>query len=243
MFNNYCEQIRMLTKFTKEDILNEKFMLESKNNIKIYYAPHNEIINEKAKILVVGITPGWTQTCIAYKTAQNGLIQNLSLEAIKTECKRKARFAGSMRSNLVNMLDELSLNEKLNIETCSSLFEKDDEMLHTTSMIPYPVFVNNRNYTGSNPKIIEEEILYHYVKKYFYKEVKILSNALIIPLGKSVEEVLFQMIEEKMVRKEQCLLGFPHPSGANGHRKNQFLRNQYEMKKIIEIHFKSSLIC
>ena len=127
-----------------------------------------------------------------------------------------------MRNNLVNMLDELKLNEKLNINSCIELFEEKDYMLHTTSMIPYPVFINNRNYTGSIPKIKDNSILYSYVIKYFYEEVKDLSNALFIPLGKAVEEILKDMIYEKIIREEQCLLGFPHPSGANGHRKKQF---------------------
>jgi len=93
-------------------------------------------------------------------------------------------------------------------------------------MIPYPIFINNKNYTGSNPKILDSEVLKTYLKKYFYKEVEKLPNTLIIPLGKAVEEVLELMISEKLIKKEQCLLGFPHPSGANGHRKKQFEENK-----------------
>ena len=65
MFNKYAMEIKKLKSFNKNDILNEKFLLESKDKMKFYYAPHNEIINKKAKIFIVGITPGWTQTDIA----------------------------------------------------------------------------------------------------------------------------------------------------------------------------------
>lgn len=41
--------------------------------MEIYYAPHNEVINKEVKVFIVGITPGWTQTSIAYKTACEGL--------------------------------------------------------------------------------------------------------------------------------------------------------------------------
>ena len=85
MFNKYAMEIKKLKSFNKNDILNEKFLLESKDKMKIYYAPHNEIINKKAKIFIVGITPGWTQTDIAYKTANKGLINNLEYEKIKME--------------------------------------------------------------------------------------------------------------------------------------------------------------
>lgn len=238
MFDKYCADIKRLSNFEKEDILNKKFELYNKNNMKIYYAPHNEIVNEKAKIFIVGITPGWTQTCIAYKTAYEGLIKKLDHETIKKECKRNSRFAGSMRKNLVEMLDELNLNKKLSIDSCIDLFENKDYLLHTTSMIPYPVFINDKNYTGSNPKILDNEVLNSYLKKYFYKEVEKLPNALIIPLGKAVEEILELMISEKLIKKEQCLLGFPHPSGANGHRKMQFENNKENLINIVNEYFK-----
>ena len=239
MFKKYQEKIKKLNKFEKEDILKEEFELYTHNNMKIYYAPHNEIINNKAKIFIVGITPGWTQTSIAYKTAHDGLINNLMPNLIQQNCKRNSRFAGSMRKNLIEMLDELSLNNKLHIDSCSELFEDKDYLLHTTSIIPYPVFINNKNYTGSNPKIMDNEVLYSFVKKYFYNEMKKLSEALIIPLGKAVEEVLEQMIKENLMKEEQCLLGFPHPSGANGHRKNQFKKNKEKLLEIIEDYFKT----
>ncbi len=237
MFDKYCDEIQKLDNFEKEDILNKKFELFRKNNMQIYYAPHNEIVNEKAKIFIVGITPGWTQTSIAYKTAHDGLINKLDYETIKKECKRNSRFAGSMRKNLIEMLDELNLNRNLQIHSCSELFENRDELLHTTSMIPYPVFINNKNYTGSNPKILESDILKTCLEKYFYKEVEKLPNVLIIPLGKAVEEVLELMICEKLIKKEQCLLGFPHPSGANGHRKKQFEENKERLINIIDNYF------
>lgn len=238
MFDKYSSEIKRISSFDKNNILSEKFLLFSKNNMEIYYAPHNEIINDKAKIFIVGITPGWTQTSIAYKTARDGLMNNLKSEDIKKECKRNSRFAGSMRKNLIEMLDELNLNKKLHIDSCSELFGTADNLLHTTSIIPYPVFINHKNYTGSNPKILEDEVLYSYTKKYFYNEVEKMQNVLIIPLGKAVEEVLEFMIGEGIMKKEQCLLGFPHPSGANGHRKKQFDENKEILLNKINDYFK-----
>lgn len=237
MFDKYSEKIKSLSHFDKAHILTKDFLLLSKNNMEIYYAPHNEIINDNAKIFIVGITPGWTQTSIAYKTAHNGLINNLEHETIKKQCKKNSRFAGSMRKNLIEMLDELNLNRKLNIESCLELFETKDELLHTTSIIPYPVFIKNKNYTGSNPKILEDKALYSYMKNYFYKEAEKLQNTLIIPLGKAVEEVLKFMIDEGLIKENQCLIGFPHPSGANGHRKKQFEKNKEKLLTKVDLYF------
>lgn len=238
MFDKYCDRIEKLDNFEKCDILNDKFLLFRRDAMEIYYAPHNEIVNSDAKVFIVGITPGWTQVKIAYKTAHDALGERLDYETIKMMCKRNSRFAGSMRKNLIEMLDDIGLNKKLHIDSCLDLFQSHDELLHTTSMIPYPVFINGKNYTGFGPKILESDILEEYLRKYFYKEVNLLSNAFIIPLGKAVEEVLEMMIEEGLIRKSQCLLGFPHPSGANGHRKRQFDENRESLSKIVDEYFK-----
>lgn len=74
------------------------------------------------------------------RTAHEGLIKHLDHEIIKRECKRNSRFAGSMRKNLIEMLDDLQFNKKIHIDSCSALFKNHDELLHTTSMLPYPVF-------------------------------------------------------------------------------------------------------
>lgn len=65
-----------------------------------------------------------------------------------------------------------------------------------------------------------------------------MQNVLIIPLGKAVEEVLEFMIGEGIIKKEHCLLGFPHPSGANGHRKKQFDENKEILLNKINDYFK-----
>lgn len=237
MFDKYADKIKELKSFNKEDILIPDFNIYSDKKTNIYYAPHNEIINYNAKIFIVGITPGWTQTSIAYKTANECLNNNENYESIKYKCKRNSRFAGSMRNNIIEMLDELDIPKYLNISSSSLLFDECDHLLHTTSIIPYPVFINNKNYTGSNPKIIESDILYNYVRKYFYNEAKNLKQALFIPLGKSVEEVLKEMIGEGIIDEKQCLFGFPHPSGANGHRKKQFALNKEQMKSKVKEFF------
>ena len=45
------------------------------------------------------------------------------------------------------------------------------------------------------------------------------------------------MIKDNLIKEEQCLLGFPHPSGANGHRKKQFEENKMKLLRIVEEYF------
>lgn len=232
MFENYIDKIIQLKRFEKEDILNKKFLLEKDEKINIYYAPHNEFVNKKAKIFVIGITPGWTQTQIAFKTANEGLVNNVEIIDILKKCKYNSRFSGSMRENLIDMLDQIGLNKKFQLNSSSELFDEDNNLLHTTSLIKYPVFINGKNYNGHNPDILCNELLIKYIKKYFISEINELQNVVIIPLGKAVEEVLKYLIDNSIINNNYTILfGFPHPSGANGHRKEIFENNK---KKLIK---------
>lgn len=226
---DYTQKIKKLPikdTYAKEDLLISDFKIYEEGKMSIFYAPHNEYINKEAKVLIVGICPGWTQTKIAINSAKKGLENNEDLETISKNCKMAARFAGTMRLNLIKMLDEIKLNEKLKIPTCADLFTPENSMLHTTSLIPYPVFISGKNYTGHNPQILDSPILSELVAEHFYKEVNMLKGALIIPLGKAVEEVLRKMINDGIISEDSCLFNFPHPSGANGHRQKQFLENK-----------------
>ena len=58
--SKYLKQIKSLKKISKQNIINNKFLINSDGKIKIYYAPF-DYINTKAKIMIVGITPGFQQ--------------------------------------------------------------------------------------------------------------------------------------------------------------------------------------
>ena len=75
---------------------------------------------------------------------------------------------------------------------------------------------------------------------YFISEFKNLNNPeniLLIPLGKAVEEVLIKLREDGVIKENQILVGFPHPSGANVNRLVQFEKNKDNMIKFIKSHF------
>ncbi|MEK3888838.1 hypothetical protein [Bacillus sp. FSL K6-3431] len=71
----------------------------------MYYAPHNEYINCDAKIVIVGITPGWTQMKAAFQQAKICIQQNATLIQLMKGSKGAAGFAGTMRQNLIEILD------------------------------------------------------------------------------------------------------------------------------------------
>lgn len=224
--------------YTKEELITEAFCIEEQGNISIYYNTHNEYINPKAKVFIVGITPGFAQMNTSIVAARACIEEGISLEEMPYRCKREARFSGVLRKNIIDMLNELKLQDALGIEDCKALFEERDDLLHTTSMLPFATFVKGKNYTGHTPELLKNELLTDYVKSFFYPQVALLKDTFIVPLGKCVENVVYELIKESKLNEKQCLIGFPHPSGANVNRKKQFEEEKEQMRGKIKVYFK-----
>lgn len=240
---DYKESIKSLPlkdKYTKDELLVDDFLVDKKDNIEIYYAPHNEYINPKAKVFIIGITPGFQQMSTAIATARKELEKSDDIELIQYKCKVAGRFSGTLRKNIISMLDEIELNKALKINSTSELFKEKDCLLHTVSLIPYSVFIEKQNYSGHTPKLIKSDFLMKYAYENFIQELRSLDNfkdILLVPLGRAVEEVLVKLEEEGIINENQILKGFPHPSGANVNRIPQLEQNKDEMIKFIKNKF------
>lgn len=97
-------------------------------------------------------------------------------------------FEGTMRKNLITMLDEMQLHTYLGIKSTGDLFGSASHLVHTTSVIKYPVFYKGKNYNGSTPNMLKTEMLKKYIERTFAAEMNELDNPLIIPLGVNVEK-------------------------------------------------------
>ena len=182
--------------------------------------------------MIVGITPGFVQMNISISTARKELENSDDIEDIQYKCKVAGRFSGTLRKNIISMLNDIKLNEFLNIDDCSELFDDKDYLMHTVSLIPYPVFVKKQNYTGHTPKLLKSDFLMKYVYDNFIDETNKIDDfkdVLLIPLGRAVEEVLCKLKDENIIKENQILRGFPHPSGANVNRLVQLEENKEEM--------------
>ena len=133
---NYIDTIKKFPikkKYTKDELLIPKLLVEKEGDIEIYYAPHNEYINPKAKIFIVGITPGFEQMSTAIAEARVCIEEDIPLQVMKYRCKVAGRFSGSLRHNLIALLNQLNLKDYLKIDDASQLFEEADDLLHTIS--------------------------------------------------------------------------------------------------------------
>lgn len=239
-FQDEIRKLPQKEKYTKDELLIPELLIEKEGDLEIYYAPHNEYINPKAKLFIIGITPGFQQMSTAIATARKQLEVGVPVEEIQYACKEAGRFSGVIRKNIIAMLDEIQLNECLQLSSCSQLFQQEDHLLHTVSLIPYSVFVKKQNYSGHTPKILKSDCLKKYIYENFVKEYQSLENpnqVLMIPLGRAVEEVLLQLEEEKIIGEHQILKNFPHPSGANVNRIPQLKENKEAMMNFLETFF------
>ncbi|MEK3853776.1 hypothetical protein [Cytobacillus sp. FSL H8-0458] len=234
MFLPAIQQLPDSKPLTRDQLITPDFLISKNGDLEIYYAPHNEYINNEAKIIIVGITPGWSQMRIAFEAFLKGLAAEKKHDTILKETKIAASFAGGMRGNLISMLDQCGLQDALGIDSSDTLFGRNRAILHTTSAVKYPVFYRGKNYTGHQPDLLKTEILAEYATKVFPAELTLInSHALIIPLGITVERLLRQLYTANRLTGHTILFGFPHPSGANGHRAKQFEQNNYAMTGII----------
>jgi hypothetical protein len=227
LFGRYAEAIRGLPsgELAIGDLRCERFRLQAEGLVEIYYTPF-DYVNENALVTLVGITPGWHQMRLAYTVARDLLREGLPHDAILARVSSAAGFSGPMRANLLRMLDDLGLPGCLDIDSSAELFGSRADLRHGTSAIRYAAFVSERNYTGSSPPLVTVPLFRRYAFDVLAPELDRVPRSVVIPLGRAVDEALGLLIDAGALDPQRCCLGFPHPSGANGHRISQFAEIQ-----------------
>ncbi|WP_257227083.1 hypothetical protein [Acinetobacter sp. YH12069] len=211
-------QTHSIEELTQSDLL----LLKTLGPIQSFYAPF-EAINHDAKVVIVGICPGQQQWRNALIAAKDGLEQQLSEENILKLAKNSGAFSGPIRKNLTQLLDHIGLHNQLGIQTTAELFSNHQDIVQMCSVLQQCILVNGKNYAGSTPAMLKNELLKQHIDDYFIPIVQRLPNAIYIPLGKGVDEVLNYVSSLGYLKDQQILAGLPHPSGANAERIKYFL--------------------
>lgn len=216
--NNYIEQTKS---FKPTDDLPTSLMIDDTGDIQTYFAPF-EHINKSAKVVICGITPGIQQATIALESAGQALRDGKTVFDAQRLAKSTASFAGPMRKNLISMLDHIGLHKKLGLSSNAELFGSQADLVHYTSALRNPVFRKGKNYNGS-PSMISHPSLRWQVDHYLTEEASLLKEAVWIPLGQKVADVLSYLADKGIIEHGRILNGLPHPSGANAERISIFL--------------------
>jgi hypothetical protein len=198
------------------------FLLAGAGPLSTHYIPF-DYVNLQARVVVVGITPGFAQ----WKNAVREARRQLALGAPEHELLRAAKytgaFSGAIRPNLVALLDSVGLQRWLGIASCATLFGMDAHLMHVTAALRHPVFVNGVNYNGANPNMVTTPLLQSQLLDYFAAEAAQLRDAVYVPLGPRVGQALSWLARRGVLDEERILHGIPHPSGANAERIAYFL--------------------
>jgi hypothetical protein len=201
--------------------LANKLLIAGEGRLTVSYAPFDHVV-PSARVVLVGITPGAQQAANALIAARSAVNAGLSdAEALKA-AKVFASFSGPMRNNLVLMLDHVGLADWLGVRSCSSLWSEDSRLVHFTSALRYPVFVDGANYSGQ-PSMVTTPILQAMLKGYLGAEADALRQAVWVPLGPKAAEGVGQLVKIGRLDAARVLAGLPHPSGANAERIAYFL--------------------
>ena len=104
-------------------------LMERDGPLSVYYAPF-DLLNQDARLVLVGITPGRTQMNTALRSARESLGGGLPEHEVIRRAKQTASFSGTMRGNLVAMLDYFRIHEVLGIGSCADLFASSAHLVH-----------------------------------------------------------------------------------------------------------------
>lgn len=169
-----------------------------------------DYVNTEAKVVIVGITPGNSQM----KDSRDGLSPK--------EIKRRNAFCGSMRPNLIRMLDHVGVNHLLGIKTCVSLWDKDFDKVEMTSLLKEATYIYEERTgtwkTFNNLKLLpSSKKLQNMLETRFVKNCGSYHQAQVfIGLGPDVYNILCELKERGVIQAE--IIGMANPSGANGGR-------------------------
>lgn len=211
---------------------------DDERNLSCYYAPFDHV-NEQARIILVGITPGRTQMNRSLNAAAKAAAEGADIADAIREVKRIGSFSGKMRANIVNTLDRLGYAKLLDIATTSELFGRRDDLVHFCSLLRYPVFINGKDYAGT-PKILKVAQLKGLLEDKFVAELKnIRPDAALVPLGDTVGEVVDRLalagkIPQQVRRFNGRLVCPPHPSGSNAEAIQLILRPELPSRQEYE---------
>lgn len=223
LFERYLEAIRTLdlARVGSPSEIPESFLLAREGRYSSYYIPF-ESVNSAARVVVVGISPGFVQWKNAMRETQRQMTAGATVEASLRAARLTGAFSGAIRPNFVALLDAIGVQRWLRIASCATLFDVDAPLVQVSAILRHPVFVDGKNYSGT-PAMPRQAFLREEMLRYFAHEAAMLPDAVYIPMGASVSEGLDWLARQGVLREDRILHGLPHPSGANAERVAYFL--------------------
>ena len=130
------------------DQIPEAFVLAREGKLATCYIPF-ESVNAAAKVVIVGITPGFNQWKNAVAEAQRQMRRGATAQELLHAARLAGAFSGAIRPNLLALLDAIGVQRWLGIASCATIFGEHADMVQVTGVLRHAVFVNWKNYSGA----------------------------------------------------------------------------------------------
>lgn len=191
---------------------------------RVFYVPF-EHVNVRARIVIVGITPGPNQIALSYASVRELLAAGLPDDVVLAEAKREAAFGGpAMRPNLVRMLDAFGFARILDIADVEMLWGDAADLLHATSVVPHAAFVGDKPFAGSFEDIMASPALRATFEDHFVPTLaRLRPDAHFVALGRTPLAALDWCAARGHLRPDQVLGAFAHPSTTGGSQVGVYL--------------------
>ncbi len=183
----------------------------------LYYVPF-EHMNVEAKLVIVGITPGPRQIALAYEAARVALNAGLNDLQVSCSAKKEGAFGGpTMRPNLIRMLRAFNFSELIDIEDPTALWGRSSSLLHAISIVPHAAFRKGTPFSGKFDDVLASPILRNCFERDFASTLPLISpNAFYVALGPAPLAALDWCSDQNLIRADQVLGAFAHPSRSGG---------------------------
>jgi len=224
LFNRYRPYIAALG---ADAIHTEHVLLAKDARYTIRYTPF-EYVNSAARLVIVGITPGPNQLGAAYNFMRSAIAQSASDDQLLREVKKHASFAtATMRPGLIRMLEHFGFDQLLGLSGAHHLWGERHDLLHATSILPHAVYQADKGFSDTFKTILGSPTLSDQFKDHFVPSLQHLPNdALYVGLGPTVVDALDWCADAGLIRREQVVGAFCHPSTQSGSQVDVFLRRR-----------------
>ena len=196
----------------------ELLSLGRERDYSAFYAPF-DWVNERADVVIVGVTPGRQQAAEALKVLRRALLAGSSPDEAAQLAKESASFKGGMRSLGARLMDHFGLHELFRLSSTLDLFGVAQCRAHYTSVLRYPVLKGLKDYSGDR-RLMRRPFLCRMVDEYLAEELASLPNAWIVPFGPTALLAVEALATQGVVDEARVLGGILHPGGRQWNRYN-----------------------
>lgn len=219
-----------------EDVTTEDLYLFGTWDMACYYAPLDHI-DPRARVVLVATCPPVTLAAAAHAVARDALWAGLPPAEAWRRAALAAAPSGGFETNLAHMLDGLGVAPGLGVSTVRTEIGVLGGLIHMTHCVRYPLLVNDRDYTGRRPRLLRAQALRPFLHDLLAPALEAMPEALIVPLGRVPGEAVAALVDAGRLDIERCIFGVPNPSGANGHREDDYERSRDELAEQVAAWF------